>query len=146
MPGEQGEVAQRLHVVDAVVVFGDAERPENLGLLRSGVGVGRFPNRLGGHAGDQFGVLEGVRVDVGLVLLEALRGVCDERLVVEPGRNDLSSHRVGHGNVGADIEAEPGIGELGRGRASRVDGVHGGAVVEALQDVMEVDGVGLTGV
>ena len=32
--GEEGEVAQRLHIVDTVVVLGDAEGPEDLGLFR----------------------------------------------------------------------------------------------------------------
>ena len=34
VPGEKRKVAQRLHVVDTVVVLGDAEGPEDLGLFR----------------------------------------------------------------------------------------------------------------
>ena len=34
MAGEKRKVAQRLHVVDTVVVLGDAEGPEDLGLFR----------------------------------------------------------------------------------------------------------------
>ena len=57
----------------------------------------------------------------------------------------ISADRVGHCHVGTDVQPEPGVGELGR-RGRRDDLEHRGPVVEPLRDVMEVDGVGLTGV
>ena len=41
LPGEQRQVAEREHVVDAVVMLGDAERPAQLGGLGGGVACGR---------------------------------------------------------------------------------------------------------
>ena len=94
-------------------MFGDPQRPQDLGLLRGGVGVGRFADRLGRHAGDLLGVVEGVGLDVGPVLLKALGRVGDEGRIVEAGGDDLPAHGVGQGDVGADVEPEPGVGESG---------------------------------
>ena len=110
--GEQGEVAQRLHVVDTVVVLGDTERPQDLCLVGGCIGVRSFANGLGRNAGDLLGKGEGVWLDMCPVLVESPRRVGDEGLVVEVGCDDLAAHGVGHRNVGAHVEAQPHVGEL----------------------------------
>ena len=47
--------------------------------------------------------------DRGGVLVESGRRTLDELAVVEAGMQDLARHRVGEGDVGADVDAEPGV-------------------------------------
>ena len=49
-------------------------------------------------------------------------------------------------DVGADVEAEPAVGPLRRGRAARIDDEEPRAVVHALEQVVEEDRVRLAGV
>jgi hypothetical protein len=60
--------------------------------------------------------------------------------------DDLAPDRVGQGDVAADVEAQPDVGPLGRARPPRVDRVEPGAVVDAAQEVMEEDRMGLPGI
>ncbi len=55
---QQGEVDEGEHVVDGVVVLGDAERPAQLGAVGAGVGVGQLADGLGRDAGDRRATLE----------------------------------------------------------------------------------------
>ena len=50
--------------------------------------------------------------------------------------------RVGEGDVGAHVEAEPAVGPLRGGGAARVDDEQLGAAVHRLEDVVEEDRVG----
>jgi hypothetical protein len=67
-------------------------------------------------------------------------------VVLEAGGDDLTSHGIGQRDVGADIEAEPGVGPLRGGRPARIDGVEAGAAMNALQQVVEEDRVRLAGI
>ena len=60
--------------------------------------------------------------------------------------DDLARHRVRQGDVGADVEAQPAVGPLGRRGPARVDDEQARAVVHALEQVVEEDRVRLTGV
>ena len=51
VPAEQPQVDQRQHVVDGVVVLGDAERPADLGAVGPRVGVRELADHLGGDPG-----------------------------------------------------------------------------------------------
>ena len=75
-----------------------------------------------------------------------LGGALDERLVLEPGGDDLAADRVGQGDVAADVEAEPDVGPLGAARPARVDRVQPGAVADAAEEVVEEDRMRLAGV
>src|SRR5207248_3004733 len=55
---EQPEVDQRQHVVDRVVMLGDAQRPANLRALGLGIRMRRLPNRFRRHPGLAFRALE----------------------------------------------------------------------------------------
>jgi hypothetical protein len=70
----------------------------------------------------------------------------DERDVVQAGGDDLAADRVGQRDVGADVQAQPAVAPLGDAGPSRVDGVHPGTVAQALQHVVEEDGVGFPGI
>ena len=70
----------------------------------------------------------------------------DEAVVDEAGVDDLARHRVRERDVGADVEPEPAVGPLGRGRAPRIDRVEPRAVVHALEQVVEEDRMRLTGI
>ena len=100
-------------------------------------------DRLGGHARQLLGALERVLLDQLSVRLEVLRRSLDERHVGEARVDDLAADRVGEGDVGADVVAQPDVGPLGGLRAARVDDDQPRAVVDALEDVVEEDRVRL---
>ena len=71
--GQQDEGDQGQDVVDGVVVLGDAERPADHRPRRLGEGVGQLADGLGRDARLALGVLERVRLDLGLVGVEVDR-------------------------------------------------------------------------
>src|SRR5207249_2147552 len=85
-------------------------------------------------------------LNANFVFLEAYSRVVDEGLVVQTGLDDLAADRVRQGNIRADVEAQPGVRPLGRCRATRVDSIEAGALVQGLEDVVEEDRVRLAGV
>jgi hypothetical protein len=66
--------------------------------------------------------------------------------VLQARRDDLAGHGVGQRDVGADVEAEPGVGPFRRRRAAGVDDIEPGATVDALEQVVEEDRVRLAGI
>jgi hypothetical protein len=106
--------------------------------------VRQFANQFGRDAGRPLGVLERVRLDAFLIHVKAGRRALDEVAVLQPGRDDLTTDRIGQRDVRADIQPEPAIGPLGRAGPARIDDVETRAVVDPLQDVVEVDRVRLT--
>ena len=143
---QQDQADQGQDVVDRVVVLGDAQRPADHRARRRGEGVGQLADGLGGDAGLLLGVVERVRLDLGLVGREVGRRPLDELAVLEAGRDDLAGHRVGQGDVAADVEAEPAVRPFGAARAARVDRVQARAVADALEHVVEEDRMRLAGV
>ena len=141
LAGQDREVAQREHVVDAVVVLGDTERPAQLRGVGGGVRVGELTDGVGGYARDLLATLEGPLLDRGGVLLVAAGGALDERQVHETGVDDLPGDGVGERDVGADVEAQPPVGELRGLATARIDDVQLGAVVDRGQHVVEEDRV-----
>ena len=134
------------HVVDRVVVLGDAERPADHRAVGLGVRVRRLADRRRRHARLALGVLERVRLDARAIVLEAGRRPVDELLVREAGVDDLAPHRVGERDVGADVEAQPQVGPLGARRPPRVDRDQPGTPAHPLQEVVEEDRMRLPGV
>jgi hypothetical protein len=128
-----------VHVVNRVVVLGDAERPTQLRALGRRVLVGELLDDVRGNTGDLFGVLERVRLDRPLVSLEPGRRALDEGPVLETVDDDLAADRVRQGNIRADVDPEPDVGPLRRARATRVDDVQARAVADAFEEVMEED-------
>ena len=143
---QQREVDQREHVVDAHVVLGDAERPADHRAVGARERVRGRADHVGRHARDPLALGERVRLDVRGVLREADRRAIDEAVVHEIGVDDLARHRVRERDVGADVEPQPAVGPLGRGGAPRIDRVELGAVVHALEQVVEEDRMRLTGI
>ena len=119
--GEERQVDEREDVVDGVVVLGDPERPAELCAAGVRVGVRELADRVGRNAGDALRLLERPRLDRLAVRLVAGRRALDELGVREAGVDDLARHRVRERDVGADVEPEPEVGPLRRGRAARVD-------------------------
>ncbi len=113
VPGQQGEVDQGEHVVDRVVVLGDAEGPADHRPWRRREGVGQLADRRRRDAGLALGVFERVALDLGLVGVEVARRALDELAVREAGGDDLARDRVRERDVAADVEAEPDVGPLG---------------------------------
>jgi hypothetical protein len=66
--------------------------------------------------------------------------------MVEAFVDDLASHRVGQGDVAADVETEPQVGPLRGAGTARIDRDQPGAPVDPLEQVVEEDRVGLAGV
>jgi hypothetical protein len=108
--------------------------------------VRRLADEVHRDAGLALGVLERVGLDVGLEGREVGRRVVDEGLVLEPSGDDLARYGVGQRDVRPDVEPEPAVRPVGAGRPARIDRVQAGAAVDPLQEVMEEDRVGLTGV
>ncbi len=146
VPGQQGERDQREHVVDRVVVLGDAEGPADHRPLGLGVGVGRLADRRRGDARLALRVLERVRLDGLAIRVEARRRPPDELVVREARVDDLAGHRVGEGDVRADVEAQPQVRPLRAGRPSRVDRDQPRTPMDPLQEVVEEDRMRLPGV
>src|ERR1700721_2920338 len=63
VPGENGKVDERDHIVHGVVVFSDAQRPAKLGARSFGVGMSHSANGLGRYAGLAFSALQCVFLD-----------------------------------------------------------------------------------
>jgi len=66
--------------------------------------------------------------------------------VLEALVDDLAGHRVGQGDVAADVEPEPQVGPLGGASAARIDRDQPGSAVDPAEQVVEEDRVGLAGV
>ena len=111
-----------------------------------GEGMRQLADGLGRDAGLALGVLERVRLDLGLVRLEVDGGALDELAVLESGGDDLAPDRVGEGDVAADVEPEPTVGPFRAARSARVDRVQARASADALEDVVEEDRMRLAGV
>jgi hypothetical protein len=60
--------------------------------------------------------------------------------------DDLAGHRVGQGDIASDVEAEPQVGPFGGARPPGVDRDQPRAAVDALEEVVEEDRMGLAGV
>jgi hypothetical protein len=128
------------------VVLGDAERPADHGPLGLREVVGELADRLGRYAGLALGVLERVRLDGRPVRLELGGRAADELAVVQPGRDDLPTDRVGERDVAADIKPKPGIRPFGRRSSTWIDRVQPRAVAHPAQQVVEEDRMRLAGV
>jgi hypothetical protein len=108
--------------------------------------VRQLADGFGGDARLVLGVLERVRLDLGLVGLEIGGRPFDELGVREPGNDDLAADRVRERDVAADVEPEPDVGPLGRRRPPRIDRVQPGPVADAAEEVVEEDRMGLAGI
>ena len=146
VPGEQRQVAQCQHVVDGVVVLGDPERPHDLGFLGAAVGVSELADGGRRDTGDLLDPVERVGVDRLRIGVVAGGGPVDEPPVGQPRRDDLASDRVGEGDVGADVEPQPGVRELGGRRPARVDTEQARPALDTLQEMMEEDRMSLAGI
>jgi hypothetical protein len=65
---------------------------------------------------------------------------------METRGDDLARHSVGQRDVRADVKSQPAVRPLSARRPTRIDGVEPRAPVDALQEVVEEDRVGLAGV
>ena len=124
-------------------MLGDAKGPAQLGAGCRCVGMRELANHVARHAGDLLRSFERVAVDGCGVLVEPGRCMTDELLVDQPRCDDLAADGVGQRDVGADIDAQPNIGPLGRLGTARVNAVDAGALMNAFEDVMEEDRVGV---
>jgi hypothetical protein len=107
------EVGERVDVVGAVGVLGDAERVVDPGPLGRRVATGGPADRFRRHPGDLFGRLGRVRPDHrpdGFVSLGVLR---DEGVVGETLLDDHVGHRVQEPDVAARAELQVPLGEGG---------------------------------
>lgn len=141
---EQGKVDERKDVVDSVMVFGYAERPADLGAFCGGKGVSKGTNESGRNACDRLSSLQCPRLYARLVLLKTDAGVLDKVVVSQPCVDDLAGDGVGEGDVCADFERKPAVCPLCRRRVARIDDEQFRAVVNRLENVVEVDRVRLS--
>ena len=90
MAAQQRQVDERQHVVDRVVVLGDAERPAQLRPVGARVGVGHLTDHFGRHAGLHLAPVEGPRLDrVGVSVVVESRAL-DEGSIRQPCVDDLA--------------------------------------------------------
>jgi len=146
VPAEQRQVDEGEDIVDGVVVLGDAQRPAELGPVGAGVGVGEFGDLGGRYPSLRLGGVQGPLLDTSGELIEAGGGPLDEVAVVQPGVEDLAGDGVGQGDVGADVQGQPRVGEAGGRRAPRIDYEQLRAPALRLEDMVEEDRMGLSGV
>ena len=122
-PVSSARLIRAQHVVDGVVVLGDAERPADHAPSACAYVVRGLANDVGRNAGGALGELERVRLDAARYSSKLVVRIRDERSVGQTGVNDLARHRVGQCDVAPDVQPQPHVGPLGGGRASRVDHV-----------------------
>ena len=103
MTAQQRQVDEGEHVVDTIVMLGNAKGPAQLCPGCLGVGVGKLADGFSRYAGDEFAHVERPRFDAGLVRLKVAGGTIDEALVGEAGSDDLTGNRVGERDIGADV-------------------------------------------
>ena len=142
VPSEQRQVDQREDVVGGVVMLGDPQRPAQLGATGSGVIVGQLPDHRRRHPGYLLRLCQRVRLDRSRVFLVAAGRMGNESLVDQTSMDDLPAEGVRQGDIGANIDSQPDVGELSRSGAPRVDGVHFGAVANPFEEMMEEDWMG----
>ena len=112
--GQQDKVDQGQDVVDRVVVLGDPKGPADHRPRRRRQRVGQLADDVGGDPGLALGVVERVRLDLGLVGIEVGGRPFDELAVLQARGDDLAPDRVRQRDVAADVEAEPPVGPLRR--------------------------------
>ncbi len=108
--GQQGEIDQREHVIDGIVVLGDPQGPADHRLAGRGERVRHVADCVRGDACFSLGISERIRFQGLLKRLKARRGVLDELPILESRGDDLPAHRIGQRDVGPDIQAEPFVG------------------------------------
>lgn len=144
MTAQEREIYQGAHVVDRVMMFGDAERPAELGSSGKRVCMRELANERGGHAGRLFRILDRVRFDAFTILVETAGRTRDEIAVLKACGENLTTDGVRQRDVRADVEAEPAVCPSRACRTSRIDDVKLGSVMNAAQNVMKEDRMRLT--
>jgi len=124
------------------VMLGDPESPADLGAWSLRVSMRHLPDRFSRHTGFSFCPVESVFFDVSFVGFKSAGGVADEFFIYQPRSNNLPAHRVGEGNVGANVQAQPQLGPACRTGVPRIHDIEFGAVAYALQQMMEENRVG----
>jgi hypothetical protein len=137
------EIDQRSDVVDGVMVFGDSQRPTELGPRSTRIGMGELANQTRRNQRRILGIFERVRFDRGSVCLEAFGRPIHELTVLQAGCENLAANGVGQGDIGADVESEPAVGPASARRLTRIDDEELRAVANPAQDVMKEDRVRL---
>jgi hypothetical protein len=108
--------------------------------------MGESPDVLRRDAGYFRAPLQRPRLDRLAVLVEAAGRALDEGPVLEAGMNDLPGDRVGQRDVRSDVDPQPVVCPPRRSRTPGVDDEQLGPVPDALEQMMEEDGMGLAGV
>jgi branched-chain amino acid aminotransferase len=120
-------------------MLGDAERPAELRALGVRIRAGELADERAGDAGRALGIFERIRLNTGLIVLEAARGAIDEFPIFPARRKNLARDRVCERDVGADVEPQPAASPLRRRGTARIDDVKLCAVANPFQYVMEKD-------
>src|SRR5215510_8251523 len=124
-------------------MFRDAKCPAKFGATSRRVSMSRLLNPLCRNASVALGSLECVGLDGTLVFLKIAGCLVDEFLVGKTGRDNFPCHRICKGNVRTDVNAEPHVRPLSGSGPARIDDEEFRAAANALQQMVEKDGVGL---
>ena len=146
VPGEQRQVDEREHVVDRVVMLGDAQGPADHGTIGTGIGVCRVANDVGRDPGLPLPRLQACSARRRGVFVETGGRPLNERLIREARVDDFPRHRVGQRDVAPDVEAQPLVGPLRGGGSPGIHDDIWAPAVDRLEDVMEEDRVIFPGV
>ena len=112
MAAQQCEIDQRQHIVDAVVMFGDAERPTDLCRFCISECMCEFADCFGWYTSYFASRFERPLFNRGGILSKAACGVFDERTIGETCVNDLAGDGIGERDIGSDVEPQPQISPL----------------------------------
>ena len=143
LAGDEREVQQRVRVVNAVDVLGDAHPPHQAGAGERGPGVparglGDVPFR---HAGDALGLLERERLERLPPGLEPFGARADEVQIGQALVEDHLRHRVEEGHVRARSLGDPEIGLVDQLDALGVDDDDARTVVHRAPEANRDDGM-----
>src|SRR4030095_12889499 len=123
MTRQQREIDDAEHIVDRVVMFGDAERPADNCPIRASIRMRKLADERTRYPRDLLRVFQRVWFDRCVVTLEPCRRALDENPILETRMDDLSTNPVGERDIRANVQPEPRVRPRGRGRLARVDGV-----------------------
>ena len=146
VPRQERQRDEREHVVDGVVVLGDAQRPADHGAVGGGEGVCQLTDGIRRHARLALPFGQGPRLDAGSIGLEVGGGAFDEGVVGEAGGDNLATNGVGQRDVRTDVKPQPQVGPFGRAGAPWVDHDEPRPAVDGAQHVVEEDGMRLPGI
>lgn len=143
IPGEQGEVAEGLDVIDATDMFGDSQGVVNRSEFGGAIPEGRLLDIGSGDLADFSSPSGGEFLEVGFELFEFGAALGDEFFILQLFADDDVSHGEKEGDIGSDADGEVKMREFCETGFARVSDDEFGSFGERFFETSRSDGVAL---